>query len=66
MKREIVYPKCFQVRLELADVECLDQVRDPLELSRSKTVRRAIREFLERQLTTQTKSAEQGTSSQGA
>ncbi len=64
--RVVNYPTPFSIRLPPPELESLDKVREPLAISRSVLVRQAIREFLERQLTTQTKSAEQGTSSQGA
>lgn len=55
--RELNYPKTVQVRMPFSDVEKIDRVREPLELSRSMMIRQAVREFLERQLAMQTKSA---------
>lgn len=60
------YPKTAQIRMELDEWEKVDQVRETLDLSRSMMVRRAIREYLERNFSAQTKSAERGTNSQGA
>lgn len=60
------YPVTFGVRLLTEHIERLDEVRKPLELTRTTLVRLAVREFLERQLTIETKSAEGGTNSQGA
>lgn len=57
------YPVTIGVRLLPEHIERLDEVRKPLELNRTDLIRLAIREFFERQLTIQTKSAEQGASS---
>lgn len=58
-QKGINYPETFQVRLPPGQLNALDQVRSTLGLSRSMVARLAFREFLDRQLSTQTKSAKE-------
>ncbi len=60
------YPVTIGVRLLPEHIERLDEVRKPLELNRTDLIRLAMREFFERQLSIQTKSAAGGTNSLGA
>lgn len=60
------YPITLGVRILPEHIERLDEVREPLELTRTALVRLAVKEFLERQLFVQTKSAQQEANSEGA